>query len=31
VKYKEQIERQKIKEVKPVEMDRVKKWKVEKY
>ena len=31
VKYKEQIKRQKVKEVKPVEMDRVKKWKVEKY
>ena len=31
VKYKEQIKRQKVKKVKPVEMDRVKKWKVEKY
>jgi len=31
VKYKEQMERQKVEEVKPVEMNRVKKWKVEKY
>ena len=31
VKYKEQIKRQKVKKVKPVEMDKVKKWKVEKY
>jgi len=29
VKYKEQMKRQKVEEVKPVEMDGVKKWKVE--
>jgi len=29
VKYKEQMKRQKVKEVKPVEMNGVKKWKVE--
>jgi len=31
VKYKEQMERQKVEKVKSVEIDKVKKWKVEKY
>ena len=30
VRYREQVEEQKVKEVKPVEVDRVEKWEVEK-
>jgi len=30
VRYREQVEKQKIKKVKPVEVDEVKEWKVEK-
>jgi len=31
IRYKEQVEGQKVKEVKPVEVDEIKEWEVKKY